>query len=283
MPFSYTRLTADGTADVFTFPLSYRSEKDLAAFVNGIPVSFEHLSQGTIRLASKPNASDAIEIHRKTSVTELAQDYAGAGLSREALKANAEQTLHKLQELEEGSLTLGPLTIEMKGRRLINIAAPIHENDATSKGWVEQKIVEGQQVISEHAKQAEASAVRSEEALKKSEVLSTNIQEFTKSTEEKTLKLMADVGEKASLLDKIIQMERDLTTKAQTYEDALLLRKQQFLERVEQEQDILIAQEENAQGVLEKLAATALEANSSARGNKDLLIAERVKAVSEIA
>ena len=41
MPLSYTRLTADGTADVFTFPLSYRSEKDLAAFVNGIPVSFQ--------------------------------------------------------------------------------------------------------------------------------------------------------------------------------------------------------------------------------------------------
>ena len=51
MPLSYTRLTADGTTDVFTFATPYISDKELTVFVNGVPASFEHLNQGTLRLA----------------------------------------------------------------------------------------------------------------------------------------------------------------------------------------------------------------------------------------
>ena len=113
MPLSYARLTADGTSQVFTFAFPYSSDKELAVSVNGAPVSFEHLTQGTIRLVSKPQATDTIEIHRTTPVSTLAQEYTGAGISKEALKTNAEQVLHKLQELEEGSLTLGPLAVDI--------------------------------------------------------------------------------------------------------------------------------------------------------------------------
>ena len=282
MPLSYTRLTADGTTDVFTFPFSYHSEKDLAVFVNGMPASFEHINRGTVRLTQPLQTGEIIEIHRKTAVTELAQDYTGAGISKEALKNNAEQVLHKLQELEESSLAYGPLTIEMKGRRLTYIAAPIHENDATSRAWVENKVVEGQQTLSEHVRQAEASAVRSEEAFKKSEELSTLSQEFAKATEDQTLKLMTEMSEKASLLDKIIQIETQLSNNAQTYEEALLLQKQEFLERLEEEKESLSFQERSAQGALETLETSALKAHAVAQENKDLLIAERVKAVMEI-
>ena len=283
MPLSYTRLTADGTADVFTFATPYTSDKELTVFVNGTPMSFEHLNQGTLRLTTKPQGGDVIEIHRNTPVSSLVQEYTGAGISKEALKNNAEQVLHKLQELEEGSLTLGPLTVDVKGRHLTNIATPIHENDAASKGWVEQKIAEGQQALSEHVRQAEASAVRSEEAFKKSEALSALSQEFAKTTEDQVLKLMTEMSEKASLLDKMTQMETQLSSKAQTYEDTLTLRKQEFLETLEEEKNALTLQEQKAQDALETLAHTALATNTSAQENKELLIAERVKAVSEIA
>ena len=272
MPLSYTRLTADGTADVFTFAFSYRSDKELTVFINGMPASFEHVNRGTVRLTQVPQAGDSIEIHRNTSMTELAQEYTGAGISKEALKNNAEQVLHKLQELEEGTLTLGPLTVDVKGRRLANIATPLEASDATSKGWVEQSIAQGQQTLSEHVKQAEASAVRSEESFKKSEALSALSQEFAKTTEDQTLKLMTEMSEKASLLDKIIQIETQLSDKAQTYEETLTLRKQEFLETLEEEKDALTLQERTTQDALETLAHTALEANASAQENKNLLI-----------
>ena len=283
MPLSYTRLTADGTTDVFTFATPYTSDKELTVFVNGVPASFEHVNRGTIRLTQPPKSGDTIEIHRKTPVTELAQEYTGAGISKEALKANASQVLHKLQELEEGALTLEPSTVDVKGRRLTNIATPLEATDAVSKGWVEQSIAQGQQTLSEHIQKAEASAVRSEESFKKSEVLSTNIQSFAKATEDQTLKLLTDMGEKAPLLDKITQMEKELSDKAQTYEEALTLRKQEFLETLEEEKESLRFQEQNAQEAIEKLETFAVELTKTAQENKELLIAERIKATSEIA
>ena len=283
MPLSYTRLTADGTTEVFTFAFPYSSDKELAVFVNGTLVSFEHLNHGTLRLAKKPQAGEIIEIHRTTSVTELAQDYIGAGISKEALKTNAEQLLHKLQELEEGSLTLGGLlTIDAKGKRFTHLATPIEDHDAVSKGWMEQTIAQGRQVLSEHIKQAEASAVRSEEAFKKSEGLTRSIEKLANTTGDQTLKLMTEMSEKASLLDKIIQIETQLTNKAQVYEDTLLLQKQEFLEALEEEKESLRLHEKQAQDAINKLETTALAANTSAQDNKDLSIAERVKAVAEI-
>ena len=171
MPLSYTRLTADGTADVFTFATPYISDKELTVFVNGVPASFEHLNQGTIRLTQSPKSGDTIEIHRNTPVSSLAQEYTGAGISKEALKSNTEQVLHKLQELEEGSLTLGslslgsltlgPLVIDAKGKRLTHLATPVEDHDAVSKGWVEQTMAQGQQVLLGHTQKAEANALHS--------------------------------------------------------------------------------------------------------------------------
>ena len=137
-------------------------------------------------------------------------------------------------------------------------------------------------MLLEHTQKAEASAVRSEEAFKKSEVLSTNIQSFAKITEDQALKLLTDMGEKAPLLDKITQMEKELSDKAQTYEEALTLRKQEFLETLEEEKESLRFQEQNAQEAIEKLETFAVAATKTALENKDLSLVERVKAVSEI-
>ena len=283
MPLSYTRLIADGATDVFTFALPYASDKELTVFVNGTPVSFEHLSQGTIRLVSKPQTTDTIEIHRKTSVTELAQDYTGAGISKETLRVNSTQVLHKLQELEESTLTLGPVVADMKGKRLTNIALPLEDGDAASKGWVEATLTRDQSTLLEHTKQAEAHATKASGTLNVLQTLGAQVEGFTKTTEDQTSKLLTEMAEKASLLDKIIQKERELSTNAQAYEEALLSRKQEFLEALEEEKETLTFQEQQAQDALEQLATAALEATKTAQDNKDLLVAERVKAVAEIA
>ena len=287
MPLSYARLTADGTADVFTFACPYASDKELIVFANGAPASFEHLNHGTIRLLTKPQAGDIVEIHRKTSVSDLAQDYTGAGISRDALKANAAQTLHKLQELEEGSLTLGSVTlglsvVDVQGKRLTNIALPLEDGDAASKGWVEATLTRDQSTLLEHTKQAEAHATKASETLNVLQTLGAQVESFTKTTEDQTSKLLTEMAEKASLLDKIIQKEQELSTNAQAYEEALLSRKQEFLEALEEEKETLTLQEQQAQDALEQLATTALEATKTAQDNKDLLVAERVKAVAEI-
>ena len=265
MPLSYTRLTADGSADVFTFAIPYTSDKELTVFVNGVPASFEHLNQGTIRLTQSPKSGDTIEIHRNTPVSTLAQEYTGAGISKEALKSNAEQVLHKLQELEEGSLTLEPSTVDVKGRRLTNIAPPLEESDAVSKGWVEATRIQDQTHLLEYTKQAEAHANQAAQTLKNLETLGVTVQEFTTQTETQTLKLMMDMSEKASLLDKIIQIETQLSDKAQTYEKTLLLQKQEFLETLEEEKDALTLQEQKLQDALETLAHTALAVTTSAQ------------------
>ena len=194
MAYSHNRLIADGQNDIFSFSFPYLSEQDLVVLVDGVKTPFEQINRGVVRLTTVPQTGlppkDAIiEIRRNTSVTALAQEYKSPGLSQAAIKANADQTLWKLQELDE---SLG------------------EQRDSTKtmvETIVSTWLAEGFAKMVSHQKVTEDSAMLCEKSLQDLQTLKIGIEAFASSTETSALKLMGDMGEKATLLDTIITEE----------------------------------------------------------------------------
>jgi hypothetical protein len=152
MSFAITRYTGDGTTPTFTIGFNYRDEGDIIVKVNGVTQTLDthykvttggtiiDFSQGTSPLGAPTNGY-AVFFQRATSQTTRLVDYAAGSVFKEAdLDTDSEQGFFMAQEaidIANESITVDANNRwDAENKRIINVAAPVDNNDAVNKAFI---------------------------------------------------------------------------------------------------------------------------------------------------
>lgn len=144
MAYSYVQYTANATTQTFaiTFPVDTPSE--IVVFKNGVQVPSAELSVTTASISFVgyyPLSGDVIRIVRVTDLSTRAVDFQAGSMIREAdLDNSAQQVFKAVQEIKDEvdrSITYNYQGhVDVNNGRLINVADPVADDDAATKGWV---------------------------------------------------------------------------------------------------------------------------------------------------
>ncbi|MBN9564878.1 MAG: hypothetical protein J0G29_02100 [Alphaproteobacteria bacterium] len=206
MAMSYVTYTADGKTDVFQVPFPFISQQDLKISLtgdvppDGKPIQGEYLSHNnSIKLNFIPKAGSKVTVSRKTSIQDLAQKFQAGAINNEALSKNAQQSLLKLQELEESfekALVPADGICSLRGSRITSLATPVDESDAATKGFVNTIFREKQDQFTKTADSIGAQVKAHQE-------VSKAVQASVQSVEGKVYDLLSKIEDKSKQIQAI--------------------------------------------------------------------------------
>jgi hypothetical protein len=135
--YSYVLYTGNGTTTNYTFPFQYLKETDVKVRVSGVLTGYTFLNSSTVTISPAPSSGSVIEIRRETLTPEAPVDFAdGSVLLERDLDLLAKYNLYASQEAYD--IALDSMTtdtggnLDAKGRRVVNLAAPINPGDAVN-------------------------------------------------------------------------------------------------------------------------------------------------------
>tara|TARA_R110002153_G_scaffold3400_4_gene16569 strand:+ start:2951 stop:4087 length:1137 start_codon:yes stop_codon:yes gene_type:complete len=145
MALSYTQYTADATTKTFAISFPYLATTEIFVFKNGVqevlPSNAFTATAGSVTLTAYPLYGDIVKVVRVTDLTTRAVDFqAGAMIREEDLDSSAQQVFNAIQDVKDQvdlSLHLNYAgNLDALNARVINVADPVDDTDAASKGWV---------------------------------------------------------------------------------------------------------------------------------------------------
>lgn len=135
MALSFVEHVGDGTTGEFAVPFPYISQQHVKASSAGLPVSFEWLSPGVIKIQPAPAADTIVKVYRETPNDSRLVDFEDDSVIDEALlDAMSLQLFYIAQEAFDLSAT--SITIvadgnyDARARRVKNVADPVELTDA---------------------------------------------------------------------------------------------------------------------------------------------------------
>ncbi|MEL6509048.1 MAG: phage tail fiber protein [Pseudomonadota bacterium] len=141
MAFSIFEPVADGANDIFTLPFRFIDRSHIQAFVDGAQATFTWQGPTTIRLDQVPQTGAELRIQRVTPKTPIVDFKDGESLSETDLDLLNDHALFLAQETEDlsgNTLVVGEsANYEAGGRRIGDLADPVDDEDAVTKGWAE--------------------------------------------------------------------------------------------------------------------------------------------------
>ena len=149
MSYALTRLTGDGSTQIFTIGFNYRDKADITVKVDGVAkvltTDFTFHSDSQIRFNTAPANDAAIVIRRSTSQSTRLVDYAAGAVFKESdLDTDSTQGFFMAQEAIDtanDSITKNDTNqYDAENLRVINVADPIASTDASNKSYVQSLV-----------------------------------------------------------------------------------------------------------------------------------------------
>ena len=286
MAMSYVTYTADGKADVFQVPFPFISQQDLKISLtgdvppDGKPIQAEYLSHNnSIKMNFIPKAGAKVTITRKTSIHDLAQKFQAGAINNEALSKNAQQSLLKLQELEETfekALVPSDGICSLRGNRITLLGFPKDDSDAASVSFVKSLYKEKEEQFIKTAASIEAQVKAHQE-------ISKAVQNSVQSVESKVYDLLSKLEDKSKQMQSI--EDRFTQTGIKAVSDAHM-HAGQAKALVEQLQAKAAAFEAGAKSASDNIDAKVMSAaeaiESKAKNSSDNIESLRQKVLADI-
>ena len=162
---SYKEYTPDGATQEFAVTFPYIDKSHVHVYVDGVEdTTFTWISSAIIQTTAMPGAGSSVVLRRETPDDERLVDYTNTSMLDEAtLDRDSNQNFFNLQEaLDELDNKIGydPLagTYDAQNRRIANIADPVDDTDALTKGYLESTYVNAIDAAQAAAEAAQADA-----------------------------------------------------------------------------------------------------------------------------
>lgn len=162
--YSRSYYSGDGTTTDFTVGFPYLDKAHVKLYLNGdLSTDWSWIGDTTARIASAPSSGVTILLKRETSPTARIVDYtAPSSLNESDLDDDSLQAFYLNQEaLDQANSTVGddPVTGQFTAanKRLTNVADPVNDQDAATKGWVSSLWTSITATLSDYAASALAS------------------------------------------------------------------------------------------------------------------------------
>ena len=146
MAYSYVEYTGNGTLKDYLVSFPYLDIDDVNVSVNGVVAPYTWATTATITITTTPETGSYIYLSRTTSQATRVVNYSVPGnLTAEDLNADSKQAFYMAQEaidLLSRSVIVDPITGLMTAlnKRISNVADPVDEQDAATKGFVEDVV-----------------------------------------------------------------------------------------------------------------------------------------------
>ncbi len=163
--------TGDGTTAVFSVPFPYLERPHVKVEVELKEISFEFMSDNTIRITPAPPSSTQIKIYRDTPIDRRRVDFSNvAYLSEKELDDSALQLFYATQESADRSLQVmlwnSALQFDADDRPIVNIKESTEPSAAVTYGQmkpyldvINDVVQNGEQTLSEYQKLTNMNAV----------------------------------------------------------------------------------------------------------------------------
>ena len=140
--------TGNGSTTNYSFTFPYLEESDVKVSLDGVTqatTEYSFANATTIAFNTAPASSVAIRIFRVTDTdTAKATFFAGSAVRAQDLNDNATQLLYATQETVNRRVdsTGGSMTgdLDMNQNKVIDLATPTANNDASTKAYVDSTI-----------------------------------------------------------------------------------------------------------------------------------------------
>lgn len=142
MAYSYTQLPGDGSNQNFTFTFDYLSKAHISAYVDGVAVSFNWITDFSVQIIPAPAAGTIVEVRRVTPLDEPIVDWSdGSVITESDLDLNTLFSLYAAQEVEdavEAALGFDALGVwNGQGRTTSNFADAVSPTGLITKQQLE--------------------------------------------------------------------------------------------------------------------------------------------------
>lgn len=139
MAYSYVQYTGNGATTNYAFSFPYLDSSHIKVRVDGVITPFTFVNSGTIQITPAPLVGKIIDIRRETPKAQSPVDFAdGSVLLEKDLDLLADFNLYSTQEtadsLEDAMTKDTTGKWDGDSRRLSNIADPVDQQDAVTKG-----------------------------------------------------------------------------------------------------------------------------------------------------
>ena len=123
---------------VFTVPFPYLDVDDVKVTVDGEPTAVTWNNSSVLSISPAPSVGAIVYIQRRTNSNSLLVDFTdGSTLSEKQLDLMAQQNFYLAQEAfdrtEDSIADNGKFQLDVKNRRIINVANPVEWGDAVNK------------------------------------------------------------------------------------------------------------------------------------------------------
>lgn len=135
--YSYVTYSGNGVQTDFAVPFPYLLQPHVEASVAGVDTPVTFVNPALVRFAVAPASEAEVVIRRNSNRTARIVDFSDSStLASGDLDLDSTQLMYVAQEaLDQGS-TAGSFSADANGSRVINVADPVLDADAVTKGWL---------------------------------------------------------------------------------------------------------------------------------------------------
>lgn len=139
--YSAATYTGNGIQTDFAVPFPYIAPAHVEVSVAALSVAFTWVNSGTVRITpAPPNGSTVIVRRNSNRVARLVDFTDGAIMDEATLDRDSNQLMYLVQESFDQVTTQSYFQTDANGARVTNVADPLVDSDAATKGWVQDYV-----------------------------------------------------------------------------------------------------------------------------------------------
>lgn len=136
--YSASIYTGDSVTTDFAIPFPYIDRSHIEVSVAGASVGFTFVTSGLIRCDATPATGAEVIVRRNSNRSARLVDFTdSAVLTESILDRDSNQLMFLVQECFDQVSTQSYFTTDAEGSRVLNVADPVADTDAATKGWVQ--------------------------------------------------------------------------------------------------------------------------------------------------
>ncbi|WP_018123369.1 phage tail fiber protein [Desulfovibrio oxyclinae] len=146
MPYSYNLYAGDGNNTLFQVSVPFIEKEHVKVYVDGVETEYAWANDGTVEITPAPGIGVSVKVQRETPQDRRLVDFQnGTNFTEKELDNATFQMLYIVQE------TVDKLTEQIQvdatgqfnalAKRLTNLADPINDSDAVTKGYIEGGVI----------------------------------------------------------------------------------------------------------------------------------------------
>jgi hypothetical protein len=135
--YSFVSYTGNGVQTDYAVPFPYILQSHVVVLVDSVAGVYTWLNASTIRFTVAPANGAVIDLQRNSNRIARIVDFADSStLTEDNLDLDSTQLMYVAQEALDQSTAGVAFSTDAQGSRVVNVADPIADSDAATKGWV---------------------------------------------------------------------------------------------------------------------------------------------------